>query len=197
MSNHEKIVHAIHEELSQWVHPSMHEIVKKTLNERAESLAVKIEKIALDSDEGNDQPDLNALQDKARHGGFMLPAGTYYVGDPCYAISDDKWDQFCDEHEKGVVVIDGFPSVGLFTQHGDGVYYDNDYQTYGVDAGMLGAVDVRLAKNVEYAEGLMRKVTFEESFECYESKGVVHVGHIRIDTALDDLTDDSMEDDEI
>lgn len=185
MSNHEKIVHAIYEELSQWVHPSMYEIVKKTLNERAESLATKIEKITLPSDESNDQSDLDALQDKARHGGFMLPAGTYYVGDPCYGISDDKWDQFCDEHEKGVVVIDGLPSVGLSTQYGDGVYYDGDCRDYSVDAGLLGAVDIRLAKNVGHAERLMHKTIFEEPFECYESEGVVRIGHIRIDTTMD------------
>ena len=26
-----------------------------------------------------------------------MPAGKYFIGDPCYVIADKKWKDFCDK----------------------------------------------------------------------------------------------------
>jgi hypothetical protein len=82
-----------------------------------------------------------------------LPAGTYYIGDPCYVI-EDHWDAFLealnaaegkDGYLRGVVFT--FAGRQVFvsaTNTGDGVYRDNEGVNYPVDAGMLAAIPVEL-----------------------------------------------------
>lgn len=41
---------------------------------------------------------------------FMMPAGTYYVGDLCY-VMHDVWDEFCDITIEGLSVLDGVFSL--------------------------------------------------------------------------------------
>ena len=37
----------------------------------------------------------------------MMPAGTYYVGDLCYVMSDEEWDQFCSITIEGMNCLEG------------------------------------------------------------------------------------------
>lgn len=32
----------------------------------------------------------------APHLSITLPAGRYFIGDPCYVIADSDWIEFCD-----------------------------------------------------------------------------------------------------
>ena len=118
-----------------------------------------------------------------------MPAGTYYVGDPCYAFTD-RWMEWLEAagFEDGprylVAEIDGYSAVGVHTAYGDGLYYGSDGHKYGVDAGMIGAVPVQIAKdNALYA---MQKVTFGSAFEVeYDNEngqGIIRIGHIDIPT---------------
>jgi hypothetical protein len=50
----------------------------------------------------------------------VVPAGTYILGDPCYAIPDDKWDEAiattdCFSAPVGYVTVDGtkYPIMGV------------------------------------------------------------------------------------
>lgn len=96
-----------------------------------------------------------------------LPAGEYYIGDPCYAIC----------------------SVGLMwvhgTLYGDGVYVDEKGYVYCVDSGQLGAI---LFKNTgkprKELSDLGRIVKFDAPFVCSYKKGVFSFGHITIDTGF-------------
>lgn len=77
---------------------------------------------------------------------ITLPAGEYYIGDPCYIVSDDVWDQWCTTHEMayGCVITDGAKWVINSTHCGDGAFTGSDGRTYCVDAGTLGMVPASL-----------------------------------------------------
>lgn len=137
-----------------------------------------------------------------------LPAGTYLVGDPCYAFDHalrQNWlDWLADAwKEKGVDrdrlnILDGrvkgMRIAASRTAYGDGVYYDQDGHVYAVDAGLLGAVPVELLATIcprcagmahEQLEAefvWMRVVEFPHPFHVSynEGNGFVSVGHIAI-----------------
>lgn len=70
--------------------------------------------------------------------------GTYFIGDPCYALRDELYEKWGHENNYADGNYDYF-AVGS-TAYGDGVY-DDIYsgKSYGVDAGILGVV------NMDYA----------------------------------------------
>lgn len=138
-----------------------------------------------------------------------LPAGTYYIGDPCYVIPDAEWDGVLqtsgyfghDDHKRGGI----FQHRGLWyaaysTRYGDGTYRDGSNRAYPVDSGTIGAVPVELAK-LEDEEGPIfgcHLISFREPFQVSEHNGVIRIGKITIDTAEsdnDEYDDEEEEDD--
>jgi hypothetical protein len=118
-----------------------------------------------------------------------LKKGVYFIGDPCYMF-DGSWgkilegtDYFQAENQiinKKKVFCDG-------TAYGDGCYFDQDGNEYGVDAGLLGALPISLLKvDNKYTKDelsrLGRIVKFDADFDCESDKGVFDFGHIHIDT---------------
>src|SRR5574343_1456005 len=77
----------------------------------------------------------------------LLPAGTYYIGDPCYVLHNE-WGEICDvicsrefkERDWVLVLADGRKVAMAHTEYGDGEYWDREGNAYGVDAGLLGAI---------------------------------------------------------
>jgi len=121
---------------------------------------------------------------------MTLPAGKYYIGDPCYVIRGvdyERWTKFCDVlHEVcdggPIVEFEGIPMFADGTAHGDGTYLDNEDNEYGVDAGLIGAVPVELIDDEDGIE-LGRIVTFSEPFEVDRSaEGMFQFGNIEIET---------------
>ena len=124
---------------------------------------------------------------------YILPAGTYFIGDPCYMFSHDtpSWSEICKQsfnHENESLGGKLIPFNGRLiftgnTAYGDGNYEGSDGYAYGVDAGILGATPIELNED-KYADltALGTIVTFDEPFECSWSDGVVTLGHIIIDT---------------
>lgn len=118
----------------------------------------------------------------------LMPAGVYYVGDPCYAFEAHEdwmnWLEAAKYEEDGlrflVADVRGKKVVGVKTFEGDGCFRGNDGHEYGVDAGLLGAVPVEVATdNALYA---MQKVVFPEDFIVGYHDGVISIGRITIDT---------------
>lgn len=134
-----------------------------------------------------------------------LPAGTYLVGDPCYAFDHatrQNWLDWLHDAWQGVDAdrltildgrINGMRIAASRTAYGDGEYYDQDGYVYPVDAGLLGAVPVDLLAAIypKYAGmsheqiGLelgMRIVKFPHPFHISydEGTGAVSIGHICI-----------------
>lgn len=124
---------------------------------------------------------------------FILPAGEYFIGDPCYSFKDSEWDKIVDllYSENGFEKrhnFNGYVFCGISTQDGDGVFEDHEGREYGVDSGTLGAVSRALVveqdRHKEYLEEakLGHWVTFDEPVECGYEAGVVYFGNITIDT---------------
>lgn len=115
-----------------------------------------------------------------------LPAGRYWIGDPCYAYEDHGvWmallesADYTGSHRILDAEVPGERFLASGTAFGDGVYLDEDGNEYGVDAGLLGAVP---AKDGQRVPSGMREVEFTEPFEVGYAEGKIAIGHIVIDT---------------
>jgi hypothetical protein len=77
----------------------------------------------------------------------MLPAGIYYIGDLCFVLSDEEWNELISLTIKGENIIEGehsFSDGRKFAIHptkfGDGVYTDQYGESYCVESGSLGCI---------------------------------------------------------
>ena len=139
---------------------------------------------------------------KAKERVATLPAGTYWIGDPCYFVPDELWMEYLEanngvDQERMAFDIDGL-TVQLsdgrhvashYTAWGDGCYEGSDGFEYGVDAGMLGAVQVLDTDIDQGNERLGTKVTFDRPFTVSRDGGTVIIGSIRIETDEDEGDD--------
>lgn len=130
----------------------------------------------------------------------VLPAGTYLIGDPCYFVPDELWMEYLRANRGDIAIegltvqlSDGRHVAAQRTAYGDGEYRGSDGFLYGVDAGLIGAVEAlegEEAKPAGYREALGTKVTFNDPFQVSYEDGKITIGHIIIDT------DPSWEEDE-
>lgn len=130
----------------------------------------------------------------------MMQAGTYYVGDLCYVMTHEEWDEFCSLTIKGNQCLDGefnmpdgrrFATYG--TAWGDGLYRDQHGNKYSVDAGLIGCIrveDIRAEKYADIKElGAIHK--FQTDFTTGGGRGdrdwdgVIRIGRIEIETDPD------------
>lgn len=130
---------------------------------------------------------------------YTLPAGRYFLGDPCYAVKDADWALWLDEARKSdwsilAADIDGYPVIGLSTAYGDGVYSSEQIPEaeFSVDAGLIGLVSEEYAlendrHDPDELERLGAFVTFFEPVACRrEENGDLHFGGITIRTGDED-----------
>jgi hypothetical protein len=135
---------------------------------------------------------------------FTLPAGKYYIGDPCYVIRDHiAWMAFlesCDFFEESHrAFFDKDEFWASETAYGDGVYNSNIGFRFTVDAGLIGIVPMSVVEryanqaNTDFEQfGVI--VTFDDPFivrfNPRAGNDPTHVfGHIKI------FTDSCNEDD--
>lgn len=126
-----------------------------------------------------------------------IPAGMYYVGDPCYVFEDgDDWDVILDASSDFTtpMIKHMGHAVGAFdTAYGDGCYTgaapDEREFEFPVDSGLVGFVAIGLLKPAFVAElqtgdekcGML--VNFAEPWTASSwDDGIVRIGHIFIDT---------------
>lgn len=83
-------------------------------------------------------------------------AGIYFIGDPCYALKEELYEKWGTEnnYDDGDY---GYFAVGS-TKYGDGTYYDNFYRAYGVDAGILGVVNMEYSEPDKYDVDLLNEL---------------------------------------
>ena len=120
----------------------------------------------------------------------MMEAGTYWIGDTCYTLHD-VWEEVCDLIINEHTVLDGeftLPGGRRFatysTKYGDGTYQSSDGQNLSVDSGSIGCIKL---EDIDQTDPHNRVdygtiVEFEHPFDTYEENGVIHIGHISIDT---------------
>lgn len=132
----------------------------------------------------------------------ILPAGRYYIGDPCYVLGTNdhaKWMSILDAtnyFDGEVYELDGHKVWAHGTAYGDGCYSDNNNNSYPVDAGLIGVIPMELVEGIERVEkqGLGAIHTFDAPFECSYDDGTFLIGDIIIETGAED--EDEEEDDE-
>ena len=103
----------------------------------------------------------------------QIPAGDYWLSDPCYTIKDEDWIPWleaCNYREEdnliGNIPGTNFSAVGFRTSWGDGVYplqkedgYNwKDVAELGVDAGLIGFVPCEYGGE---ASLYVHKITFD------------------------------------
>jgi hypothetical protein len=132
--------------------------------------------------------------------------GTYYIGDPCYAIPDEEWMDYLNTYPKsdipgqgwvdGVAIMyKGHKCFHDSTAYGDGGYRGSDGIEYGVDAGIIGILPIEVCdpeaiKDIK-ANGLANVRTFDKPFHVWcEENGTFHFGDITIVTDGGDEDDD-------
>lgn len=138
-------------------------------------------------------------------GSITLPPGEYWIGDPCYAIEDEDWHDYLKggvhasfrnrnsamEETPAGTLHKGHLGVIMHTAYGDGHYTSNTEDSFGVDAGVLGAIPVEWlnpARLLEYLR-LGSIHTFKEPARCSYTPegGLVTLGPLVIYTG-DDTT---------
>jgi len=130
----------------------------------------------------------------------MMKAGTYYIGDLCYVMSD-RWDEFCELTCSGNKVLDGEFNLAdgtrfatFTTKYGDGTYRDEQGNTYPVDAGLIGCINVKDIAPTEL-ENLSngRVIEFVQDFSTFSAGGVLRFGSVCIDTDAEELEEEEDE----
>lgn len=120
-----------------------------------------------------------------------VPAGSYFLGDPCYAVPRDEWENLLHSNavfHLPVGQVRGFQVLGFETKYGDGTYYDQEGIAYLVDAGLIGLTPLALNGTGTDNYGtpldeLGRLVTFDHDVTVSVNEaGVMEFGHIKIDT---------------
>ena len=123
-----------------------------------------------------------------------LPAGEYYIGDPCYVINGSDWDEFLGpfwalDNHGGIFDFEGHPVCAFYTKYGDGCFEASNGALLSVDAGMIGAVPMELVKGGDMTLGT--EVYFNEPFECVRDyDGRLHFGDFSVMTGDEDEYDD-------
>ena len=130
-----------------------------------------------------------------------VPPGTYWVGDPCYAVPDDQWQPLLDsccyfgldpaevDHDAGHpspigTLPDGHQILAFGTAHGDGTYPDQIGRGYSVDSGMIGLTpETVITRPHTELQRLGWWLTLTAPNTCEtDGNGHLRFGSIRIDT---------------
>lgn len=116
----------------------------------------------------------------------IVPKGTYYLGDPCYSVPDELWDELLQDSDyfnKPSGTVAGHTVYAFGTKYGDGVYQDKRGREYPVDAGLIGLVPEALAtKEMPLDLDFAHLIRFDHPTICSDNDGVLKFGHIIIDT---------------
>ena len=115
----------------------------------------------------------------------MFPAGKYFVGDLCYVMTDKQWDIVCIHDLTEGTTDSGLKFAIERTTYGDGTYSDQFDNLYSVDSGTIGCIQWDESLTHKYGARLRELgaiIDFDKDFEVYESSGMIHIGHIGIDT---------------
>lgn len=128
----------------------------------------------------------------------MFPAGSYWIGDPCYVVKDENWGKLLDEtacfglpevgkptgyFDDGLFHYNGETCFAQSTAYGDGTYALKDRNgvvegTIPVDAGLISIMPI-YARD-EMGSGVI--LSFDAPFGVWERNGVFHFGSYKVNT---------------
>lgn len=138
-----------------------------------------------------------------------LPAGSYIIGDLCYFVPDEIYDQivlYGDEGSRVVTYLLGSHPVEMFvyyhgTAYGDGEYFDQSGKSYPVSAGLIGCVRIDNLPSsiykyvVENANDCSHMCDFNSDFNVHYDDGVFNFGNqVIINTGMTSDDEDGFDD---
>jgi len=103
-----------------------------------------------------------------------MKAGEYYIGDLCYVMNDQEWDEVCDREswDGEFTLKDGRKFALYSTVYGDGVYHTSIGGSCCVDAGSIGCIlksDIKTNK-YDHIHDLGIFHTFDTDFDTSAEK---------------------------
>ena len=114
-----------------------------------------------------------------------LPPGTYYVGDPLYALEPEDWPHYCRsvDHRPGFSIHRGH-RIAAFPLP-DGFHLNSNQQPVPVDSGCIAALPMKLVSSQKTTPHALRLLgTFVEStteLHCRQDQdGTLHFGDLAI-----------------
>ena len=124
---------------------------------------------------------------------YILPAGRYFIGDICYALSDFVYNEIWGDnfgfreglynHQKGTFVMGR-------AMYGNGDYLGTDGRVYAIDSGIVGMVSWDLVDNKDCKSGSVHEFS-ESIYFCITGEGhfIFSSGKVKlvIDTASKNL----------
>jgi hypothetical protein len=116
----------------------------------------------------------------------IVPPGEYVLGDPCYSVPADQWDELLAS-SRGFALpigsIEGHQMLAFFTMYGDGVYRGPDAAEISVDSGLIGLVPAGLPGLRTDMALLTCRVVFDRPVMCENCEdGTLVFGPHRIAT---------------
>ena len=97
-----------------------------------------------------------------------IKSGKMYIGDLCYALSDDIYDGVWGNqghYEDGKYETQNGEFAMVGTAYGDGCYLGSDGMEYPVDAGIIGICDASLVNKDVHGYGTIVDATGEANME--------------------------------
>ena len=132
----------------------------------------------------------------------MMNAGEYYVGDLCYVMSYEEWDEVCaltiinNKCVEGEFTLSNGRRFAIYgTRWGDGEYKSNKGTSHSVDSGTIGCIlvsDIE-ADKFKDNESLGAVLDFKENFITYNNDGLLVFGNVVINTDPDEYYEDEDE----
>lgn len=116
-----------------------------------------------------------------------LPPGEYYLGDPCYILSTEDYQEvirqiFSPKSDSKKFFLRGKEGMIFQTLYGDGVFHSSVGSVY-VDSGTVGLVPEELAISGKHSLGFCHLLEFINEFECKDTPdGVMYFGPYKVDT---------------
>ena len=124
----------------------------------------------------------------------LVPAGEYFLCDPCYSVPKEHWHQLlhtCDFFNRpvGTMTVDEeiYSILGFRTTSGDGIYRDQYGFSYPVDAGLIGLTPASIGEDPGDFGQLIK---FERDIICTDNNGDLRFGKYRINTNDEEDWDD-------
>ena len=133
-----------------------------------------------------------------------IKSGKMYIGDLCYALSDDIYDGVWGNqghYEDGKYETQNGEFAMVGTAYGDGCYLGSDGMEYPVDAGIIGICDASLVNKDVHGYGTIVDATGEAniSYEdgtiaiTYDNNGATKFVNIETDEDWDEEDEDEEE----
>ena len=118
-----------------------------------------------------------------------FPAGKYYIGDPCYALSEDIYDNCWGEakYALGKMSTPLGDFIVASTAYGDGEYVDDDGFKYPVDSGTIAVIPWTMCEQMDETEANTcgRVHVFEDDGTFEEEDGVITIESECTDIVID------------